>query len=134
MSRIFTGYFGKLKKYTEEGLFPIAIAMYLPEWYHGSQYMPLAPHKYMLSKNMPVSVFDREYKQHVLQKLSPEQVIRQLDFLSKGKDVVLLCYEKLQRDCHRGLVAEWLIKNGYDVQEHGVEQETVPDATQLGLF
>jgi uncharacterized protein (DUF488 family) len=134
MSKIFTGYFGRLKTYRENGLFPVAIAQYVPDWFNGSQYLPLAPMKYMLSKSMPTSVFDKEYKQHILSKLTPEQVIRQLEFLSKGQDVVLLCYEKQQSDCHRGLVAEWFNRKGFDVQEYGIEQESPPEAVQLGLF
>jgi uncharacterized protein (DUF488 family) len=46
-----------------------------------------------------------------LSKMDPDKVYNDLD----GK--TLLCYEKTGNFCHRNLVAEWLIKNGYDVVE-----------------
>jgi hypothetical protein len=47
----------------------------------------------------------------LLSKLDPSKVYNDLD----GK--VLLCYERPFEFCHRHLVAEWLIKNGYSVME-----------------
>ena len=37
--------------------------------------------------------------------------------LSGGRDIVLVCYEGPSKFCHRHLVAEWLNKYGYDVEE-----------------
>lgn len=132
--KIYTGYFAKTKVYEQKGLRPIAIALYPPDWFSGHQYLPLAPIGYMMSSTMPVSAFDREYKKHVLGVCDPKAIVRQLKKISKGQDIVLLCFERLQEECHRALVAEWLNKAGFDVQEYDLGENKKPVATQLGLF
>jgi hypothetical protein len=39
-----------------------------------------------------------------------------------GEDIVLLCWEKPPKDCHRALVAEWLREAGFEVEEIPAEQ------------
>ncbi len=132
--KIYTGYFAKTKVYEQKGLRPIAIALYPPEWFSGHQYLPLAPKGYMMSRTMPAPVFDREYKKHVLGVCNQKAIVQQLERISDGQDIVLLCFERLQKECHRALVAEWLNKAGFDVQEYDLGENKKPVATQLGLF
>lgn len=132
--KIYTGYFAQDRNYRKAGLKSIAIALYLPTYYFGERYLNLAPMPYMMSKSMPPDVFDREYSKNVLGQTSPHQVYVELEQMSEGKDVVLLCYEKLQSECHRGNVARWMNQAGYDVQEYETERKPVPDASQGSLF
>jgi uncharacterized protein YeaO (DUF488 family) len=59
----------------------------------------------------------KHFNDEVLANLSPHQVVSDFHYLSKGKDVVMLCYEKSDDFCHRHLVAEWLTNAGYPVEE-----------------
>ena len=53
------------------------------------------------------------FDNQVLSVLNPTQVVADLTAMAAGRDVALICYEK-------HLVAEWLQKNGYNVQEWSV--------------
>ena len=55
-----------------------------------------------------------------LNNLSAKIVIKELEELSCGKDIVLLCHEKAGEFCHRRLVADWLNRElGIKVVELG---------------
>ena len=60
------------------------------------------------------------FDNQVLSVLNPTQVVADLTAMAAGRDVALICYEKPTDFCHRHLVAEWLQKNGYNVQEWSV--------------
>lgn len=55
---------------------------------------------------------DNFYK--VLHDVHVEEVLQDLEFLSNGADVVLLCYEKADAFCHRHLVSDWL--HSYNIE------------------
>ena len=51
-------------------------------------------------------------------KLVPFSLVREdLERLSEGKDLVLLCWEKYPDFCHRYLVSDWLKENGIFCEE-----------------
>lgn len=62
----------------------------------------------------------RCFDSQVLSALDPAQVVGDLVAMAAGHDIALVCYEKPTDFCHRHLVADWLNKNGYKVQEWGV--------------
>ena len=86
---------------------------------------------YMMDKSMPDEVYHREYTKKVLGVLKQGEIYTDLEKISEGKDVVLLCYEKLQSDCHREYIAIWMNEAGYDVQEFIIEgpKMSVPEVT-----
>lgn len=53
----------------------------------------------------------------MLRYLSQEKVVADLEKLSGGKDIALICYEKSGSFCHRHVVARWLGKAGFVVKE-----------------
>ena len=111
---IYTSYFGKLKKIPNT-IIPIAICAKNPEWYTGLAYKKLAPTYRILmnwKKMKNEEQYIRDYTEQVLRKLDVRQVYLELQALAKGKDIVLLCYEKTNDFCHRNLVAEWMRNNG----------------------
>ena len=59
------------------------------------------------------------FQEQVLDSINQEQVLKDLFFLSKGKDVVLVCHEKYEESmfCHRILVSDWLNSIGIKVTE-----------------
>ena len=59
----------------------------------------------------------RNFNAEVLDKLNPTEVWKKLSELSDGKPFALICYEKPGDFCHRHLVAEWLERQGYEIDE-----------------
>ena len=117
--KIYTSYYAKIKKIPQD-MFLISIAGKCPDFYHGQEYKILAP-KWSFFKiwkeNHDNDFYIKHFDEEVLSKLDPHQVVNDFYFLSGGKDVVLLCYEKSNDFCHRHLVADWLKKAGYECKE-----------------
>jgi uncharacterized protein (DUF488 family) len=113
---IFTGYLAQAKNYTEAGYEPISIARF-NRFFTGKKYPNLAPHPSWLKDSEQVY---RPKFEALLDKLSPAEVLEDLEKLSDSKDVVLLCYEKPGEFCHRHMVADWLQKQlGIEIKELG---------------
>ena len=119
-----TSYFAKLKR-LPSNVVPISICGKAPDWYNGLQYKKLAPKydffmkwKQTHDNDYYIKCFDEQ----VLSKLNANTVVMELKHLC-GKsmyddvDICLICYEKPSDFCHRHLVADWLIKNGFECEE-----------------
>lgn len=61
--------------------------------------------------------FVENYIMTTLAELDAHQVMSYLNFIGRGQDIALVCYEKSPANCHRGIVAEWLKYNGYAIEE-----------------
>lgn len=117
---IYTTYFANLKKLPKK-VHPISICGKAPDWYEGLQYKKLAPKYDFFMKWKETGDNDYYIKcfdEQVLSKLNPHEVVEHLYEIAKGKDVALVCYEAPDKFCHRHLVAEWLSKYGYNVEEY----------------
>lgn len=117
--RIYTSYFANLKKIPDE-FTTIAICGKSPDWYTGLQYKRLAPSYSIWSEYNNSGDSERytlRFNSEILSKLNIHETFQALENMSGGKDIVLLCYESPEKFCHRHLVAEWLIMNGYDCKE-----------------
>ena len=122
--KIYTSYFAKMKKIPED-IVRISICGKAPDWYDGIQYKKVAP-KYDFfqewKKNNDNCFYIKHFNSEVLDTLKAEEVYKDLEKLSGGKDCVLLCYEKSSDFCHRHLVGYWLAqKLGIDVKEYDYE-------------
>ena len=118
--KIYTSYFAQLKKLSEN-IIPIAICGKEPSWYTGLCYKKLAP-KYdwwiqWKNEHHNNYIYALKYKETVLDQLCVEEVLQDLESLSNGADVVLLCYEKADAFCHRHLVSDWLHSYNIDCEE-----------------
>jgi len=118
--KIYTSYYANLKNIPKD-IIPISIAGKCPDFYKGLEYKKLAP-KYWFFKQWKINhdndFYIENFNKEVLNSLTSKEVINDLMFLSEGKDVVLLCYEKPGDFCHRHLVANWLNDNGVDCKEY----------------
>lgn len=114
--KIYTSYFGNLKRLQKAGLVPIGISQYPPRFFMGISMKELAPTARMLGKDITWKQYMEMYSL-IIGKLNQAEVVKKLARLSMGRDVVLLCFEKDQSVCHRSLVAGWLNKAGYNVEE-----------------
>lgn len=92
----------------------VAISRGLPKGWRGRVYRPLAPSWTLVTGNLAPADFIRAYRQEVLNKLNPTQVLRDLGC----DDFILLCWEPPGQFCHRRVVAVWLQKElGLEVPE-----------------
>lgn len=116
--KIFTSYFA-MTRYFSDDLIPVSISRFAPPGYKGLAMPELAPSRELLAKykqDKDESAYTKEYNEQ-LARLDATGILHKLEFMTKGKDCVLLCYEKTSNFCHRHLVADWLNQNGCDVQE-----------------
>lgn len=134
--KIYTSYFGNLKKLGADKIVPIGVALYTPKWYSGPELKVLAPRGYMLAKNISEQQYTQMYVNHVLSALAPNHVLNLISQISGGRDCALLCYEKPGDFCHRRLIADWLQKGlGITVDEYTAAVEPPkPKVVQMELF
>lgn len=134
--KIYTSYFGNSRNLAKNNVLCVSVARYSPKFYYGLKMPELAPQGYMLAKDYPPEKYTRDYW-NMLSKLNPHAIVKKLESFCErqGKtEVALLCYEKQQNECHREYIAQWLNRNGYNVQEFGVAPAQKKQAEQLYLF
>lgn len=117
--KIYTSNFANLRKIPSD-IVPISICAKSPHWFHGIEYKTLAPSYEILSnwKNNHDAIqymFNFNFK--ILGHLHARKVVEDLSSLSRGNDLVLLCYENRDCFCHRHLVSQWLTVNGFPCKE-----------------
>lgn len=108
--KIFTSYFSNIRQIPNQ-LVLISICGKAPDWYKGIQYRKLAPSYDIYSEYKESNNEERyteRFQKERLSKLDRDEVLKELEKLSSGRDIVLLCYEKPFNFCHRHLVADWL--------------------------
>ena len=105
---IYTGYFAKLKTYIEAGLTPISISRWPPNWFEGEKCSALAPPVELLKGYKTGKINEEQYKQIYLSDLDRTDIRTVLDYIAKGRDIVLCCYEKPDAFCHRHVLAEYV--------------------------
>lgn len=118
--RIYTSYFAKAYQFPDDKYTCIAISVGVPKAINVKSYKKLAPlwdivQEYK-NNGGDIERYKSRYYNEVLNKLDVCEVYKELEELSGGKDVVLLCYEGIKNNdfCHRHLVSQWLRQNGYD--------------------
>lgn len=132
--KIYTSYFGNIRKIVGAGLTPISVARWTPRFFNGARLSNVAPTKYMLSDDCSHEEYLRLYDE-ILRGLDLNLLIAQLRQLSAGRDVALCCYEKPGDFCHRHLLAKWITdKTGIEVKEFGFIENKEPEAVQGSLF
>lgn len=132
--KIYTSYFGNIRKLKEAGIFAICVAIGRPKFLDLPQMLNVAPTRYMVSGPCSREEYLKLYDQ-ILSKLDAKQVIRQIEMLSKGKDAALCCYEKPGDFCHRHILAKWITNNtGVEVKEFGIVEKKEPVVVQASLF
>lgn len=101
-----TSYFAKYK-----GNNGVCISLIAPSWFIGHTYKRLAPKYFILNDYKKGKINEEEYirlyYEHVLSKLDAHKVYDELINLVGSEDIVLLCYEKSDKFCHRHIVAKW---------------------------
>lgn len=118
---IYTSYFANVKNIDSSTVL-VSIARSTPRFSNITlSYLTLAPSMSLLYKYKEHIITEIEYTQiynEKLSKVSVDAVLKDLERIGGGKDVVLLCWEGKGKFCHRNLVARWLRENGIDCKEY----------------
>ncbi len=133
--KIFTSYFGNSRKLKEAGVNMICVAIGKPRFIAGiPQMLNVCPTRYMVSGPCSHDEYLKLYDR-ILASQDANQVVKQIEMLSGGKDVALCCYEKPGDFCHRHILAKWLTeKTGIEIKEFGVVEKKEPKYEQASLF
>lgn len=105
-----------------KNIIPISIAGRAPENYNGLEYKKLAPKLdfwKIWEKTQDNDFYIENYNKRVLDNLNAQEVINELLKMvsNKNVEICLICYEK-EGFCHRHLVRDWLILNGFKCEEY----------------
>lgn len=132
--KIYTSYFGNIRRLNEAGIFAVCVAIGKPKYLNLPQIINVAPTRYMLSDACSYEEYLRLYDQ-ILARQNAQQVVKQIEALSGGRDVALCCYEKPGDFCHRHILAKWITDNtGIEVKEFGVIEKKKPKYEQASFF
>ena len=135
---IYTTYFAQLRN-LPTNIIPISICRFPPKWFHGLEYLKLAPPWSTLKKWKEseknydaIQEYVQDFYQRVLDPLSTYRVLDELQVMLPNEvkaqmqspvwrntdwHIALICYEKSGDFCHRNLVSEWLQNAGVKCQE-----------------
>lgn len=121
---IYTSYFGNMKRLSSNCI-PIAISATIPDGINCLHLKKLAPsydNLMQYRKDNNWANYSERYKKETLSKFKSQDIIDEINSLigdtATGKDIVLLCYEKNSKVCHRSLVADFLTQGGILVKEY----------------
>ena len=133
--KIFTSYFGNSRKLKEAGIKIICVAIGKPRFIAGiPQMLNVCPTRYMVSGPCSHDEYLKLYDR-ILASQDANQVVKQIEMLSGGKDVALCCYEKPGDFCHRHILAKWITENtGIEITEFGDVEKKEPNYEQASLF
>lgn len=133
--KVYTSYYGKVKKLRKENILLVNIARKKPNWFFGLSCEKLFPDRGMLK--LDEVEYTKRYEA-ILSRLAPMQVYRELDTMMRNygaSAVALVCWEKPEKFCHRHLVAKWFKeKLGMDVMEYDYKPKKELSVTQFNLF
>jgi len=111
---ILTSYFANYRVFPENRD-AVSISRFPPRGFKGKQELRLAPSAKLLQDYKAGAVneeqYTERYNKETLSTLDP----REIAILHKNS--IFLCYEKAGDFCHRQLVATWLRKAGFDIEE-----------------
>lgn len=118
---IFTSYFAVARSLDPDLYFVVSISRFPPRWFSGLRCLSLAPSKDLLfdyKSGLSEAVYTRRYRHELSELFDLREVFQNLAMFSKGRDMVLCCYEKSGEFCHRHILSDIVFeKYGYRINE-----------------
>lgn len=128
---IYTSYFAVMNK-LPSNIKKLAIVRWKPKWFCGYNSSKLTPRAEALSeykKTNDWKVFEKRYKEQVLDNLTIKEfkdyIRNKLNVDLDKEDIVLLCYERSDCNCHRHILREWLNNEGVKCEEYNFNKENI---------
>lgn len=110
---IYTGYYSKIKAYTDAGLKLLSISRTKPGFVKNCiDVPPLFPNEKILWGYKKGDIDEMEYTSKYLEQLENigiDKILKTIEIF--GDDVVLLCWESPEKFCHRHILADYINKH-----------------------
>ncbi|WP_039230550.1 DUF488 domain-containing protein [Clostridium haemolyticum] len=124
---LYTSYLNKLNALPKDTP-KMLITRFIPKWFNIKKYpntylkRELAPSQDLLLRFKKDNDWD-EYIENFTKEMEARQDMKEalnkmLEYLRKGNDVVLICYEKDYKHCHRSLIGKWVQSQGIEWKEY----------------
>lgn len=81
------------------------------------QWIELAPSEQLFRDYKSCKISWLQFEQRFLNEINKEAIKDLCSLLNEGDNVLLLCFEKKNKFCHRRLIAEFIKELGYEVKE-----------------
>lgn len=124
MLSIKTGYFARLNAYKSAGYLPVSIAGYTPNGIECKSVHEFAPSKYLHESYKAGKINEREFEKQYKLGLAGVPVmdilfnLQGVALAQGNKGVVLLCWEGLNKFCHRHILADYVFSlTGMEIKE-----------------
>lgn len=118
---IYTSNFASARRFDPSRYCLVSISLFPPKGWNGYRCFSLAPSDSLLREYKSGAINEAGYTDSYLQYLDSIAVRSEFKVMAewaKGRDIVLLCYEKAGAFCHRRLLASWILEHfGYDIKE-----------------
>lgn len=118
---IYTSNFASAKRFDPARYCLVSISRFSPQGWDGLAAPAFAPSASLLQSYKQGECSEAAYRMRyclMLDSINVRNVFAFIARYAKGRDIVLLCYEKAGAFCHRRILAQWVLDNyGYDIKE-----------------
>lgn len=121
MINIYTSNYTKARRLSDKHYLKVSISYFRPREYKGMHIQSLAPSKDLLEdyKNgLTPEEYEPRYREQINKLNDIHALFEIMAKQSKGRDILLLCYEKAGDFCHRHILSDIIFeKYGYRINE-----------------
>ena len=121
MIQIHTSNYAKARKMDKSKFLLVSISIFPPKDWRGLNARELAPSHELLKayhNGMSESDYEKEYRKQISNLNNLHSQFEWMAQKANGRDIVLLCYEKVGDFCHRHILSDIIYeKYGYRIKE-----------------
>jgi len=116
--KFYSSCFGRVDKEKKENMVYVSISLWDKKVWKGYRLRSLNPSESILMEYKNGGSWERyveRFKKEILGKKDCGKMVENLkSYFGEDKDVCFVCYEWSSEKCHRRLVGEWLLENGFE--------------------
>lgn len=119
---IYTSYYSNWRNFPNRALI-VQVSVSAPIRVNDSIEWAIPSWKNMVFPIKNQEITEEEYKRRYLEQLNSHEeiILKDMKKLERwsmgGRDVMLCCFEKPPKFCHRSILREWLNQRGYNIAE-----------------
>lgn len=107
----FTSYYARSRAFDPSRFLLVSISRGVPAgWfgYHVWEFAPSSSILYQYRDNLDDATYMLRYKNEVLNNRDILSILRRIQIVANGRDIVFMCFEGPDKFCHRHLLAAYL--------------------------
>ena len=121
MINIYTTNYTKASRLSNKHYLKVSISLFRPREYNGMYIQSLAPKKQLLDdyhNGLSPEEYEVRYREQINKLNDIHALFEIMAKQAKGRDILLLCYEKKNAFCHRHILSDIIFERyGYRIQE-----------------